>query len=106
MNTFERIFSRIADMTIIDTHEHFPGRECSRNHDADVLSKYLLHYFSCDLISAGLSREQLIFARDSSKPLMQRWKTVEPFWQICRYTGYPYQHVMSSLTKMFPHVYD
>lgn len=88
MTSFDRIFSRVRELTIIDTHEHFAGRESGRNQEADVLNEYLEHYFSCDLVSAGLSQEQLTYARDVSKPLMQRWDVVKPFWQVSRYTGY------------------
>jgi hypothetical protein len=88
MTSFERIFARVKELPVIDTHEHFAGRESDRNREADVLNEYLEHYFSCDLVSAGLSQEQLTYARDVSKPLMQRWDVVKPFWQASRYTGY------------------
>ncbi len=47
-----------------------------------------MHYFSSDLVSAGLSLEELEVARDSSKDLLQRWQLVEPYWHVARSTGY------------------
>jgi hypothetical protein len=63
-STCEQLREYIFGLDIIDTHEHLPGREENRDKNADVLSEYLTHYFSCDLVSAGLTPEQLQIARD------------------------------------------
>lgn len=86
--TYSELHQSIAGLPIIDTHEHLPARELARPMGNDVLTEYLSHYFSCDLVSAGLQLDQLAIARDSSKPLMQRWKMIEAFWQAARNTGY------------------
>lgn len=80
----EHIFS----LDIIDTHEHLPAREEWRNQRCDVLGEYLFHYMNCDLVSAGLRREQLAEVTDPDRPLMQRWCTIEPYWNAARNTGY------------------
>lgn len=51
MKLYERLYNAISDMPVIDTHEHLPSWERSRNQNSDVLTEYLTHYFSCDLIS-------------------------------------------------------
>ena len=86
--TYDRLHEYVSGLEIIDTHEHLPGHEEQRSRTNDVLSEYLIHYFSCDLVSAGLRPEQLEVARDASKPLADRWKLVEPFWNAARNTGY------------------
>jgi len=86
--SYDALLEFVLGLDIIDTHEHLPAYEKWRNAEADVLSEYLTHYFSCDLVSAGLSYEGLAFARDPKKPLAKRWKTVKPFWNAARDTGY------------------
>ena len=86
--SYDALRDYVFDLDIVDTHEHLPSFEKWRNQEADVLSEYLTHYFSCDLVSAGLSDEALAFARDVKSPLAKRWKTVAPFWDAARNTGY------------------
>lgn len=87
MNTYTQLYDHIAGLTIVDTHEHLPF-EADRPKNDDVLCEWLTHYFSCDLISAGLSDEGLQAARDSSKDIHERWKIVEPYWHAAESTGY------------------
>jgi hypothetical protein len=85
---FGTLRDHVFSLEIIDTHEHLPAFEKWRNAEADVLSEYLTHYFSCDLVSAGLSDEGLAAARDPKQPLAKRWKIVERFWNAAHNTGY------------------
>ena len=87
MSVYENLLNVINQLQIIDTHEHLP-MEVDRPKDTDVLAEWLTHYFSCDLVSAGLSPQELEIARDSSKNLLKRWKLVEPYWEAARNTGY------------------
>ncbi len=87
MGVYEELLETIDGLQIIDTHEHLPA-ELDRPKDTDVLAEWLTHYFSCDLVSAGLSDEGIELARDSAKPLRKRWKLVEPYWEATRNTGY------------------
>jgi len=84
----ERLREAIAGLTIIDTHEHLPGQEARRPGNSDVLSEWLTHYFSCDLVSAGLPPARLAEACDAGRPLAERWRTVEPYWRAAESTGY------------------
>lgn len=88
MNIYDELLSTISEFEIIDTHEHLPARETDRPADSDVLSEWLTHYFSCDLISAGLSDAGLVAARDTSRDLLERWDIIEPYWHAARTTGY------------------
>ncbi|MBT4503955.1 MAG: amidohydrolase, partial [Gemmatimonadetes bacterium] len=72
----EELANLIDSLHIIDSHEHLP-MEKDRSPSADVLEEWLTHYFSCDLVSAGLSDQGLARARDSSKDLLERWQLVE-----------------------------
>lgn len=77
----------IGELQILDSHEHLPN-ERDRPAEADLLAEWLTHYFSCDLVSAGLSDDGLARARDSRVDLMARWDLVEPYWEAARTTGY------------------
>ena len=88
IKTFEEIFNYVKDLEIIDTHEHLPCCESAREKNTDVLKEYLTHYFSQDLISAGLGINDYQRAINNKISLMSRWKLVEPYWEIVRNTGY------------------
>lgn len=87
-NAYDRILEYVLGLTIIDTHEHLPGRESLRPKNGDVLTEYLTHYFPCDLVSAGMSAAEMSAVRNSSQPIEKRWKIAEPYWEAARNTGY------------------
>ncbi len=87
-NIFDEIFNYVKKLKIIDTHEHLHVTEGAREKDTDILKEYLLHYFSRDLISAGLKEKKFQKVINNKLPLMERWKLAEPFWEASRYTGY------------------
>jgi len=88
MQAYDELLAAINDLWIVDTHEHVPARESDRDPKADVLSEWLSHYFSSDLVSAGLPPDRLKAAQDPSQDLMKRWELVEPYWHAARSTGY------------------
>ncbi|MCL5070927.1 MAG: amidohydrolase family protein [Actinobacteria bacterium] len=85
---YNEIFDYIKKLEIIDTHDHLPSFEADRERDTDVLKEYLSHYFSCDLISAGFSINDYKKIIESKLPIMEKWKLVEPYWEVSKYTGY------------------
>jgi hypothetical protein len=88
MNTHDEILEYIAGLEIIDTHEHLPHCEAARSPGSDVLAEWLRHYFSCDLVSAGLSEADLERVRDPRGDLLERWELAEPYWHAAASTGY------------------
>lgn len=85
---YRQIYENVCKMPVIDTHEHLPYSEDVRVRNTDVLKEYLTHYISSDLISAGLKPDSLKEATNTRLPLMERWELLEPYWEVCRYTGY------------------
>lgn len=83
----EKLLEHINGLEIIDTHEHLPTEE-TRPANADVLVEWLTHYFSSDLISAGLPPAELDWARDGRQDLLARWQRIAPFWHAAESTGY------------------
>jgi len=89
MNDFyKEILDFISTIEIIDTHEHLPCKEIDRDVNVDVLKEYLGHYFNRDLMSAGLFTENYKRIIEEDIPLMEKWRLVEPYWELSRYTGY------------------
>lgn len=89
MKSSQAILDLIEDMPVIDTHEHLPHDMHQINpEDKDILNRWLSHYLSSDMISAGMSPQDLNRARDSGLPIEERWEITEPYWNVCRYTGY------------------
>jgi predicted TIM-barrel fold metal-dependent hydrolase len=85
--TAEKLLEPINGLEIIDTHEHLPTEE-TRPAVNDVLGEWLTHYFSCDLLSAGLSLADLDKVRDPKRDLHERWAMVAPAWHAAESTGY------------------
>jgi hypothetical protein len=85
---YEHILECVTGLPIIDTHEHLPGSERKRDPSGDFFTEYLSHYFNRDLISAGMPKEDMTKVLDASLPVMERWRLCEPYWALCRHTGY------------------
>lgn len=83
---YEEIYDYLKDIVIIDTHEHIPVAEKYRDQQTDLLKEYMTYYFCSDLVSAGY--QNMDYLKDISKPVMDRWLDVEPYWELARYTGY------------------
>lgn len=92
-SVFEKILEYVQELEIIDTHEHLPHNEAVwlenyRKEGGDLFKEYLSHYFSCDLVSAGLPLADLQKVREADLPVMKKWELVEPYWNFSRHTGY------------------
>ena len=85
---YEPLWEHVQALTIIDSHEHLAPFEAKREKETDVLREYLAHYFSSDLVTAGMSYAQVQALRDPSVPLLERWKKAEPYWKLARSTAY------------------
>ena len=75
MNEYEKLLEYAWSLDIVDTHEHLIREELWMNEPGDILSDWLKMYFSCDLISAGLSHKDLEIVRDpnSEKTIIEKW---------------------------------
>jgi len=87
-NSYQEIRKHIGLIRLIDTHEHLPPESERVNKVVDVLSQFYLHYASSDLVSAGMSPEDLLYIKDTKIPLDYRWAIFEPWWDRIRNTGY------------------
>jgi predicted TIM-barrel fold metal-dependent hydrolase len=84
----QQLSNAISQINIIDTHEHLIQEKERLACTPDLFQTFLAHYLSSDLISAGMSYNELSVLRDSSMPLETRWTLFAPYWDDVRYTGY------------------
>jgi len=87
-NSYQEIRKHVGSIRLIDTHEHLPPESERVNKVVDVLNQFYLHYASSDLVSAGMSPEDLLYIKDPKIPLDYRWAIFEPWWDRIRNTGY------------------
>lgn len=72
---------------LVNTHEHIIPEEERTSSRVDFFT-LAGHYAINDVISAGLSGDDLAVVRDPDAPAEQRWRAFEPHWQSARLTGY------------------
>lgn len=88
MKAIPELREQVFSLPLIDTHEHLPSSEAVRDRDTDVLKEYLAHYYNRDLISAGMPLADYATIAGKRLPIREKWKLVEPYWELSRYTGY------------------
>ncbi len=84
-----RLYGEIAELTIIDAHEHLPA-------EADYLSfgysgpnMFAGGYIWHDLESAGMSPEFKATMREGGdRPLKEWWPQIRPCWEYVKHTTY------------------
>lgn len=83
---FRRILESVHEVPVIDTHEHLENEE--KHMKWNVLSDYTQHYFSSDLISAGLPLYIIPQLAIEESSIIEKWDLLQPYWENSRYTGY------------------
>jgi len=84
---YRRLRATVADIPLIDTHEHLMSEETRLGQEIDFFH-WMYHYASSDLLSSGMSPEILQRLRDTKRPLNQRWAEFAPVWANARTTAY------------------
>lgn len=87
-DAYDAIRAYVADLEIVDTHEHLPPFETARDSSLDGIQEYVMDYFNRDLTSAGMPLADMRRVKSEPMPLMARWRLVAPYWDWARYTGY------------------
>lgn len=80
----------IADVKVIDTHEHLCAeRAWTDDGPADVLQDLFGNYVYGDLLSAGATPEAVErVTKGSHADIATRWSGIERAWDAIRHTGY------------------
>ena len=89
--SYERSLSRISqavdNIKIVDTHEHLVTEEGRKQIPKDLF--YLMgNYFTADLQSAGMPREDYNFIFNQANQLSEIWGRFLPYWEKTKNTGY------------------
>ncbi len=89
-SAYSAIKEHVDNLWVVDTHEHL-----TQEHDwlaapegAVDFSRFFSHYASVDLVSAGLSHEDLGKIRSEKTPLDEKWALFEPYWEKAKNTAY------------------
>lgn len=88
-----KIEERVAETTIVDTHEHLIEEEDRLNGNNNRIrsndwSLLLSHYIDSDLRTSGMPDEAFdAFMSPETDPI-KKWDILEPYWGAVRNTGY------------------
>lgn len=81
------LLGAMADMPIIDAHEHLPPEAERTGRPVDFATLFS-HYTQTDLKSAGMTEEQYQAFQHPDTPLDRKWELFEPYWPSVRYGSY------------------
>ncbi len=81
------LYDAMAEMEIIDCHEHLSPETDRLNTDVDVFTLFS-HYTSADLRVAGMSQDDYRSLFDRDIPLPARWATFKPYFEQIRWGSY------------------
>lgn len=87
-SVYTGLLDAIREMPVIDTHEHIESEEARLKRKIDLFNTYMIHYASCDLISAGMPDEDMMFLKGESDDLEKKWSIFRPYWEKARNTTY------------------
>lgn len=79
------IMEALRECPVIDTHEHLENED--KQPKWNVLGDYTQHYLVCDLISAGMD-PKVVDRLSEDGEIREKWALLEPYWELCRHTGY------------------
>ena len=85
----KELAAHIAQLRLIDTHEHLHGEQEFVERGPDLLQDLFDNYVVADLLVAGASEEAVRRLLDAADPdLVARLDGVRDAWARCRHTGY------------------
>ncbi|OPZ28249.1 MAG: glucuronate isomerase [Lentisphaerae bacterium ADurb.BinA184] len=86
---YQRLRREVDAVSIVDCHEHLQRDADLPTGDAIHLGRFFLHYASCDLIAAGMPREDMAKVKDD--PMLSprdRWQRLDPWYRKAWNTAY------------------
>lgn len=85
---YRTIKEAVDKVRIVDTHEHLLQEKERIAKKPDLFEILLAQYTSSDLVSSGMSLEELERVRDSRLSLEERWEIFKLFGDMIQNTGY------------------
>jgi len=86
-NNYDRLLDHMADMDIVDTHEHLIPEE-ERVAGSPDFSTMFGHYCVGDLKSAGMSNKDVDAFYGPNTPVDEKWRIFEPYYHLIRDGGF------------------
>ena len=83
-----RLLTEFENLYIADTHEHFFDELDRVTQHVDFFTLVQGAYVGADLVSAGMPAEASRVFRDETASDSDRWRALEPYWKLVRFTGY------------------
>ena len=83
----QSLIAAMAEMPVIDAHEHLPTEEAVVAAPADVFTRIFCHYSLGMAEAAGLPNARPRM-RHTAVPLAERWRLFRPYLDAVRHTGY------------------
>ena len=87
MAAHDDLLQAMADMPVIDAHEHVPEESDRTDNPVDAFTLFS-HYTETDLKSAGMSPAAYERMQSPKTPLDEKWELVAPYWERIRYGSY------------------
>jgi len=78
----------VRKIQIIDTHEHLVQEKKRLSKKPDLFEIFFSQYASSDLVSSGMSQEDLVTIQNPNIPLEKRFRIFKPYWDRIQNTGY------------------
>ena len=88
MSLYCELINEISKISIIDTHEHLESEGHRLAKKSDIFTVFMMHYTSSDLVSAGMTRENMLKIQDPEVELDEKWELFSPFWELAKNTAY------------------
>ena len=97
MSITTQIRDWVEQTPMVDTHEHLieeklrlegPGDGSNRLFPCDDWSYLFMHYLGDDLVSAGMSDENLKRFLSQELSGLEKYRLVAPYWERTKHTGY------------------
>jgi len=88
METWRKLLPEIEELQVVDTHEHLCPESVRVKEDVDFFSVTMSHYASSDLISAGMSADDMEFIRDAKNDFSKKIPKFLPYWNRAKNTAY------------------
>lgn len=83
----QRLCEALAEIEIIDCHEHLPPEQARVSSEVDVFTLFA-HYTRGDLAVAGMDEQAYQALFDQKIPLARRWELFAPYWENIRWGSY------------------
>ena len=86
---YRRLRAEVDAIPMVDCHEHLQRDADLPSGEAIHLGRFFIHYASCDLISAGMPREDMARVQnDQALAPRDRWALLDPWYRKAWNTAY------------------